>query len=383
MAKDAAKAKKKTAAAKGAPATGPTTSAASWDPSMPLKAKAGSPPAPFEYPEGKMKPFEDLLDPKHIYIAHIDTHPAKFKKQLFGVPVLMNIAITLLLVYRVYQIAPYYFKLVMTVWGYQTEYYIDVKNAEWSVLFDEGFKRTFTFMFDLMLTRFIAAWPWDFLFARPASAAAWRYSLGFRDKEVAVRRSRRWDASLPADWLAQSAQHTQSAQSALQADAPPWTDRIMPAIKRSWISQKSAYMMMDKSWDLDFSVMIASTRLVDTQQLALDDLRTQVWAHSQDYGWLVWPVWKLDEQADGGNEKGRQKIVAFKDKLTAMGKENLFFRWIELVQFESEQPGGFTSERQQRAMSKARELFEEQGVDFDMFWSDVGGMEGMPGLESL
>lgn len=62
-----------------------------------------------------------------------------------------------------------------------------------------------------------------------------------------------------------------------------------------------------------------------------------------------------------------------------MGKENLFFRWIEIVQFESSQPGGFTPERQVRAVDQARQAFKEQGVDFEEFVKSVGGMDAMPG----
>lgn len=32
-------------------------------------------------------------------------------------------------------------------------------------------------------------------------------------------------------------------------------------------------------------------------------------------------------------------------------------------------------------MERARALFEQQGVDFEAFWREMGGAEGMPGLE--
>jgi hypothetical protein len=79
----------------------------------------------------------------------------------------------------------------------------------------------------------------------------------------------------------------------------------------------------------------------------------------------------------------QRKIVAFKDELTALGKESLFFRWIELVQFESSQAGGFGPERQQQTMLKAKQMFEEQGIDFDKFWAKIGGMQGMPGMDEM
>lgn len=79
----------------------------------------------------------------------------------------------------------------------------------------------------------------------------------------------------------------------------------------------------------------------------------------------------------------QRKIVAFKDELTSLGKENLFFRWIELVQFESSQPGGFGPERQRKTMAKAKEMFEAQGIDFDQLFARIGGMEGMPGMDEM
>jgi hypothetical protein len=79
----------------------------------------------------------------------------------------------------------------------------------------------------------------------------------------------------------------------------------------------------------------------------------------------------------------QRKIVAFKDELTALGKESLFFRWIELVQFESSQPGGFGPERQKKTMIKAKQMFEDQSIDFDKFWAKIGGMQGMPGMDEM
>jgi hypothetical protein len=94
----------------------------------------------------------------------------------------------------------------------------------------------------------------------------------------------------------------------------------------------------------------------------------------------------LETAEAGGSlkeDEGRRKIVAFKNELTAMGKEDVFFRWIEIVQFESSRPGEFGPERQQQTMLKARELFEANGIDFDQFWEKVGGMKGMPGMDEM
>ena len=64
-----------------------------------------------------------------------------------------------------------------------------------------------------------------------------------------------------------------------------------------------------------------------------------------------------------------------------MGKENLFFRWVDLLQYETSRPGGFTEERQAETLGKAKQVFEEQGVDFDELWDEIGGPRGMPGME--
>jgi hypothetical protein len=93
-------------------------------------------------------------------------------------------------------------------------------------------------------------------------------------------------------------------------------------------------------------------------------------------GWLIWRVEDEDTAEARTRSAQSDQILAFKDKLTAMGKEDLFFRWVELIQYESTQPGGFTPERQRSAMLQAKELFEKENVDFARFWQEVGGMEG-------
>ncbi|KAF3359428.1 hypothetical protein VdG1_05181 [Verticillium dahliae VDG1] len=69
----------------------------------------------------------------------------------------------------------------------------------------------------------------------------------------------------------------------------------------------------------------------------------------------------------------RQQVFAFRDALAAVGKEDLFFRWIEIVQYESTQPGGFGPERQVDAAKKIRDLFSNEGIDFDEFWKESVG----------
>lgn len=43
-------------------------------------------------------------------------------------------------------------------------------------------------------------------------------------------------------------------------------------------------------------------------------------------------------------------------------------------------PEGFTQERQIAAAEKVKIMFQEQGVDWDKFSQEIGGLEGVPGL---
>ena len=296
----------------------------------------------------------------------MDNHPPALKKRVFIFTLLINVAISGLLVWRAQVILPYYATVLMAMWGYDNEHKIDIPKAGLNGVLNEGMARGFTFFADFALAKFLLPWPMDF-FLGSKGPTAWRRNVNFQEKEVGVRKSRHWDQQLPKDWLAE------------EADGAVYKERIMPAIDRSWVSRKTSYLMMDKNWDLDYGAMITAHDLLSTGKNSLADFQKSVFVYSDDHGWLVWQVYKLDE---GAEDEGRKKIVLFKDKLTAMGKENLFFRWIELIQFETSQPGGFNEERQAHTMKQAKELFESQGVDFDQFWQEIGGTQGLPGMDA-
>ena len=145
---------------------------------------------------------------------------------------------------------------------------------------------------------------------------------------------------------------------------------------------RTVYSTMDKNWDLDFAAMIAAHRLIGHGGLRMEDFERKVVVHTPENGWLVWDV---EGGLEGGREEHvRRKIVTVKEKLTAMGKEGLFFRWIELVQFETAAKGGsLTAAGLQEVMKKGEVLFNEQGVGFQEFWTSVGGWEGMPGMDIM
>ena len=277
----------------------------------------------------------------------------------------MNIFITLLLLWRASVALPLYAAILLATLGYESPARVDFRHLDWIPLLDVGARRALMFLADWLLAVYIVPWPLDFFLGSPASPALWRWKIKFQDQEIVVRKSRQWDKELPKDWLAE------------EADPTVYEHKIMPAIDRKYVDLKTGYMMMDKNWNLDFAGMITAHDLVKQGKATFSDFRKAVITYSEDHGWLIWSLWKLDE---GSQEEGRRKIVLFKDKLTLMGKENLFFKWIELIQYETSQPGGFTEERKVDTMKKARTLFESEGVDFEKFWEEVGGVQGLPGM---
>lgn len=281
----------------------------------------------------------------------------------------MNIGIICAIIWRIYTIGPYYLKIFLSLMGQINETTIDKSRHSTKELVLEIARRTMTGVTDLLVYVVIWPWPRDFFAGQTiGNPMSWRFGVGFRDKEIIVRRSRKWDRALE-DVLIENG---------------PGQQLLFPIVWRAvdpaFMSESTGYVMLNNEWDLDWWTILLATKLVDKKTLSLDDFRTTIYIHNKDFGWLV-----LETVAGGSarEEEGRKKIVAFKDELTAMGKENLFFKWIELVQFESTKPGGFGPEQQAKTMVKAKAMFESQGVDFDAFWKKIGGMEGLPGMDEM
>ena len=331
-------------------------------------------PDPFEPAPSSLAPLLDNFDKSVVYITHVDNQPAWFKKRVFTVPLGLNLVIALLLLWRIYVATPFYWTVLMSVLGHENETTIHWSKSSWPNLLRSVSWRGAVFLFDWLAFTIIGPWPWTFFFETPGNPVLWRLRVGFRDKEVYVRESRGWGAQ---DLLGEA----EGSSGKAGADSPFFKTRILPAVDRRRLMEKTGYLLMDKDFDLVFGAMVDATRLVDKKTVSIDDFRTSVfvWVGKEDQGqWAVWACGKLDE---GSETEAREKIILFKDRLTAMGKESLFFKWIELVQYESSAPGEFTHERQVATAEKAKTLFESQGVDFDAFVKDIGGLQGMPGLD--
>lgn len=328
-----------------------------------------TPPAPFTTAPSSLTPFTSLLDPSKVYITHIDRFPAAFKKQIFSVPVVLNLVIALGLLWRAYAIIPWYGQVLNLFVGNPSALRVEDTSAYtrlglvWLVA-----RRSLNFMLDFLLVRFVAAWPWSFFFEQPCSPVLWRWRVGYRDVEIVVRESRGWGGKELLEGNKRG------------EESPFYKTRILPAVERRWVREKSGYMMMNADWDLDFYAMTEAHRFVDSEQLAIKDFEKTVLAHREGMGWVVWRVHELDKSGD--EEEQRKKIMKLKDKLTAMGKESLFFRWIEIVQYESNKPGDFDATRQVETMQKIKQEFEKHGVDFEKLVEEVGGLEGTPGTAS-
>lgn len=322
----------------------------------------GSPPAPFKQPPDVLKPFIDQLYTKNVYITHIDSKPADFKRKIFLVPVAMNLAVVALFIWRMYYIVPWYFKLVVSGFGHPNETTFPVEDSTWMDLGIEIVKRGLTMFIDFILVIFVWPWPLEFVagitYGNPTK---WRWNVGFRDKEIYVRRSREWQDVLGDIFKDEKSNKILTAY-------------IQQATSPLLQEQKTGYLLMNGQWNLDWDAMVHAHSLVDKMDIALEAFRNVVLVHHQDYGWLCYDI---KTSVAAGEDEKRRKVFMFRDALAAMGKENLFYRWVETVQYESNSPGGFGPEKQEAAAKKIREMFQKEGVDFDELWKDTMGTAGM------
>ncbi|KAF7191987.1 hypothetical protein HII31_06632 [Pseudocercospora fuligena] len=318
-------------------------------------------PTPFVKAPPSLTPFLERLDPSKVHITHIDRHPIPYKKNIFLIPVALNGIIALLLTWRLWIAIPKYWILLQTLLGYITTATVDPTTTTRKQQILILLKRTGMMAFDFLLFRFVGPWPLTFFLEQPANPVSWRWNLGFQKEEVVVRVSRNWNCD---DLMAGVKQGEENAF---------FKTRVLPAIEPVFM-QKTGYLMMDESWDLEFEVMCDAHTLVKRGEVKMEDLDKVVLAHMEGVGWLVWK-W---EGAGDVIEGRRKKVVAFKEKLTAMGKESLFWKWTEIVEEERDRDGGFTPERQQKVALRVQQEFEKNGVDFEEVVKSIGGLDEMP-----
>ncbi|KAK4218464.1 hypothetical protein QBC37DRAFT_412571 [Rhypophila decipiens] len=349
----------------------PSKKASKASSSSSTTAASSAPPKPFKVAPDSLKPFFSDLSKKHIYIAHVDTKPRDFKLKIFIVPVAMNVVVALLFAWRIYYIAPYYLLLLASTLGYPNELTLQASELTYSALLYAILRRTFTFLLDFLLGVFVWPWPVEFAFGsalRRGSPVGWRWAVGFRDKEIYLRRSRDWDKTI-GDVIADDNGSGRNE----------FFSHVNSATSPMLLQEKTGYLTMNGEWDLDWAGMVHATRLVDNKVLAMDAFTTPlVLLHNDRFGWMCVD---MNTGANAKEDERRRQVFQFRDALAAVGKENLFFRWIEIVQFETSQPGGFTGKKQIETAQKIRDLFKEEGIDFDEFWMQSVGSASLAGMD--
>jgi hypothetical protein len=320
--------------------------------------KNEAPPSPFKRPPEALQPFIQSLDEKHVYVTHIDNKPADFKRKIFLVPIGMNVVVVLLFILRMWWIVPWYWQLLMTGFGHENETTWDTADSTWSQITWEIGKRAGTMLIDFVLFIFVWPWPVEFVAGQArGNPCQWRWQVGFREQEIYVRRSREWDQAL-TDIL-----EDDDSKKILLSYVNNATSPILQ-------EQKTGYLLMNAYWDLDWARMVLAHRLVDKKELALEAFKGVVLVHHAAYGWMSYDV--RGSGASSEDERRRQ-VFAFRDALAKLGKEDLFYRWVEIVQFEATQPGGFGPKEQEAAAKRIRDLFEKEDIDFDDLWKKSVG----------
>ena len=322
-------------------------------------------PTPFEKASQTLQPLLDQLDPAQVYITHIDRHLTDYKKQIFLMPVLINTAVALLLAWRVYAAAPTYLALVQALLGYASSAAVDTarttRNEQiWLIL-----RRTGMMLLDFLLFRFVGVWPLTFFLEQPANPVTWRWRIGFRAEEAIVRVSRNWTGEDLMKGVKQGEEN------------PFFKTRVLPAIGKEQM-RKTGYLMMDGSWDLDFPVMQDAAYLLDHGKMHAEAMDKLVLVHQGATG--GWLAWRWETSSDVVEDR-RKKIVLLKDVLTKMGKESLFWKWMEIVEDERDSDGGFTAEKQKKVAERVQRQFASEGVDFEEIMAGIGGLEEMPMTE--
>jgi hypothetical protein len=262
-----------------------------------VAAKASSDfPAPFSAASDRLRPFLDLLDPAKVYIVHLDKLPLDFKRQIFAVPVLMNILIVIGLLWRWYVIVPKYLELTTIIAGVNDPALAGVgatfREKAWLTI-----RRAIMFAIDFFLIRIILPWPISFFLEQPANPVKWRRKVPFQDVEIIVRESRKWGA----EDLLQGQK--------VGEESPFFRARVLPGVEKHFLREKTGYSMMGKDWDLDFTNMINAAVLVEQKTLKVQDFEVTVFAHDHAHGWLEWVVYREEESTEDAD---RAKLVKFK-----------------------------------------------------------------------
>ncbi|KAL8751106.1 MAG: hypothetical protein Q9199_006640 [Rusavskia elegans] len=214
----------------------------------------------------------------------------------------------------------------------------------------------------------------------------WRIRIGFprAGREVVVRRSRRWAHNISA--VSHSLLAPSEKSSGKEGEGKE-KEIVKAAVTKARLRSKSGLSLVDKDWDLYYTGMVEAHALLSDSENGLEWEELEKGGpvvcvfHGAKDEWMIWRPWDDDEQKLAEEDEGGSKLRRFKDLLTAMGREGLFFRWVEIMQYETSIEGAFTEERREKVIQVSRELFEGQGVSWDEVIDGIGGLDGLPGME--
>ncbi|KAL8850323.1 MAG: hypothetical protein Q9221_004738 [Calogaya cf. arnoldii] len=372
-------------------------------PTSSSNAKTKPPTTPFTTPSPGLSTLLSTFSPSHIYILHLDPTPPSHRRKIFLVPLVFNTLLLLLLTYRLYTALPTYLALFASIIGYSSSATLNLSSTPLAIILKTVGTRTAIFTFDfLVLGRYASEWPLRFFWGEgnEMGCLGWRVRVGLEDDgrgEVVIRRGRRWADDIVAlrNTLLLSGSfiiHPPHGQNGMRngiqkEEGEEGGSRkiiIETAVERKRLKTKSGLELVDTYWELYYEGMVTAHTLLNTSSSPTSGLGLQ-WEEFQkgpivavfdieEGEWMIWRPWDGDGKVE---EENGGKLRLFKDLLTAMGREGLFFRWVESMQFE----GSGEGRRREKMVRVSRELFEGEGVSWEEVVDGIGGLEGLFGME--
>lgn len=317
---------------------------------------------------------------------HLEQTPPALRRQAFIVPVLLNLIITAGLCLRLYYAVPVYLEQLVTILGYETSWTVKPKGLAWGDLMYILAYRTMLLTFDYAIFGLLGRWPYEFLFGnkygRYMGCAGWKWEVGFnRSKEPVVRRGRTWDIPIFQDEEQRKNQGKPETSWTKEEELAVYT-KCTDALRRTQTS-KNALSLLDRDWDLDYNAMVDTTELVDQAKINLEDIDHVALVPWQDqwYSWYPHRVKTADGHVEPVEEKD-ERLESFKKHLIGLNCEDVFYRWIEIVQYETSQPARFTATKREEAEQELRRMLRSRKKNDEAFIQAVGGLQNVPGLGS-
>lgn len=351
-------------------------------PTSPPASAVTSPPSPFELAPQAILPLADRLPKDHVFVLHSEDTPPGLRRQTFLVPILLNLMITAGLCLRLIYAAPVYLEQLITIFGYQTKWTVHPSQMPWSEIMNILAERTLLLSLDYVLFGLLGRWPWEFLFGdrygRYVGTAGWKWNVGFSRKlEPIVRRGRKWDVTIFASERERKKQGRPEKSWTKEEELLVYT-KCSEALRKINTS-KNALTLLDKDWDLDYCAMVDAAELLDKDSIQFKDIDHVVLVYWNGR----WYCWYLYTGSRGVEVNGGQdvKLEQFKKKLIEIGCEDVFYRWIEIIQYETNQSGALPAKKRNEAEQELRRMLKDRKKDDEAFMNSIGP-GGVPGLDA-